>query len=283
MKAAAAAWMIRPCRSETDFWSHFDEVVAEAKSAGADLLVLPEYFTLELDGRFDGPYEFPQERSDVLAERFLELTDSAREARLTLVCGSAFAVGRHCWVNRSVLVDPDGRSAWQDKLQMTQWESVEWGISSGEGLRQMPDPRIGISVCYDVEFPEPVAIQAEHGVDVLCVPSWTETRHGFHRVRTGCLARALENQIFTVHATLLGSLGREPVPSAVGSAAVISPLTPPFPETGVLAETVMDSEGLAVAELDLTALQLSRAQGDVRNRRDRATVQTAWHPWAAQD
>ena len=70
----------------------------------------------------------------------------------------------------------------------------------------------------------------------------------------------------------VGSLGREPVPSTFGSAAIISPSHSPFPEGSVLAETRLNEEGLAVAELDFDALRESRESGDVRNWHDRSPV-----------
>jgi predicted amidohydrolase len=94
--------------------------------------------------------------------------------------------------------------------------------------------------------------------------------HGFHRVRESCRARAIENQVFVVHASLVGSLGREPVPSTAGSSAILAPCVEPFPADGVLAETRLNAEEIAVAELDFEALVASRESGDVRNWHDRS-------------
>ena len=152
---------------------------------------------------------------------------------------------------------------------MTQFEIDDWGISPGNSLQAMPDSRFGIAICYDSEFSAGALAQAERGVQALCVPTYTETWHGFYRVRHCCLARATEMQIFVIQASLVGSLGREPLPEAHGSAAILAPSVVPFPFDGVLAESERDREGVAVADLDFEALLLSRTQGDVRNWEDR--------------
>jgi predicted amidohydrolase len=82
----------------------------------------------------------------------------------------------------------------------------------------------------------------------------------------------VELQVFVLHATLLGTLGREPVVSSHGTAAVISPCLADFPPNGVLSETGQDEEGLAMAELDFDLLRASRGKGDVRNWEDRLLV-----------
>jgi predicted amidohydrolase len=174
-------------------------------------------------------------------------------------------------VNTAIVLNPDG-SVTTDvpKVVLTQYETNEWRLIPGQGLRSLPDERVGVTVCYDSEFPESGRSLAESGVCVQCVPAFTETEHGFHRVRASCRARAVENQIFVVHASLFGSLGREPVPNAVGSAAVMAPCSSPFPSNGVLAETPVNAEGVAYAELDFDALALARTAGDVRNWEDRS-------------
>jgi len=126
-----------------------------------------------------------------------------------------------------------------------------------------------VTVCYDCEFPESSRVLAESGMLVQVVPAFTETRHGFGRVRWSCHARAIENQLFVVHASLVGSLGREPVVSAVGSSAVLTPPIEPFPPGAVLAETDFGVEGVALAEIDFATLLKAREGGDVRNWNDR--------------
>lgn len=99
-----------------------------------------------------------------------------------------------------------------------------------------------------------------------CVPAWTETMHGFQRVRWACQARAVENQVCVIHSSLVGRVGNE---ESHGSSAIIVPPHLPFPLNTILAETPMDEEGVAIAEVDPADLLKCREMGEVRNWRDR--------------
>ena len=269
MRAAAIAWKLRPCGSVADFWGHFWELAEQAKALGADFAVFPECITLELEGMHPDAYSFPHERCPILAEDMADQAGRAKELGLTLCAGTTFAIHGHQWVNRMVWMGADGSTAWQDKLVLTQWELAEWGLGPGQGVQPMPDPACACLICYDSEFPELGRAAAESGATVLAVPAFTETWHGHWRVRHSCAARAVENQIFVIHAPLVGSLGREPVLQARGTAAILAPCCPPFPDNGLLAESAPDEEAVIVANLDLDALAACRRTGDVRNWDDR--------------
>ncbi len=256
---------------EREFFDHLAGLVDEAATQRVEFLVLPEFIDLEmlsfradLQGRDQA--DWLAGFHDELRSEAMRLADSHQ---MTIVAGSGFARQGENLVNRSFVAAPGGRSSHQDKMVMTQFEIDDWGVSVGESLQSMPDPRIGVSVCYDCEFPSGVRAQAERGVLALAVPAYTETLHGFHRVRRCSEARAIENQIYVLHASLSGSLGREPLMNAVGSAAVLAPCIAPFPADGILAETPHDQESIAAAELDFDVLLKSRTEGDVRNWADR--------------
>ena len=272
MIVASAAWQIRPIRREEEFFAHLREFFEGASDAGATWLVLPELPILEL-------LHLEPKLTDADAVEFLlgyedmfeqMLGVYGRAFGLSVVGGSHFSQGDEV---RNVSVVFEGISVRrQSKNKLTQFEKNDWNVAPGTGLASLLDPRVGVLICYDSEFPEATRLLAENGVECLMVPAFTETRHGFDRVRFSCHARAIENQIFVVHSSLVGSLGREPVPSTFGSAAIISPSHSPFPEGSVLAETRLNEEGLAVAELDFDALRESRESGDVRNWHDRSPL-----------
>src|SRR5690606_19816354 len=95
--------------------------------------------------------------------------------------------------NRAWLIGPAGTAGYQDKIILTPWEKAVWGIRSGDRPRLFETElgRIGICICYDVEFPRIARAMAEAGVDVILAPSCTDTLAGYHRVRVGAQARAL--------------------------------------------------------------------------------------------
>lgn len=272
LTVAAVNWKLRAIETEADFFEHFEGLARHAVEQGAQWVVFPEYIGFE---RLHLAPELTLE--DVpryLADGYEPIRDFgralARKLRVTIVGGShPVRDARDRYFNRCPIFLPTGEVVEQDKVNSTTFEHSMFRLTSGRGLRRLPDPRLGVLLCYDAEFPEAGRALAEAGVRVLMVPAFTETRRGFQRVRWSCLARAVENQIFVVHASLVGDLGREPVPETFGSSAVLAPSIEPFPETAVLAETPPYEEAVAVAELDFEALDQCRREGYVRNWDDR--------------
>lgn len=271
MKIAAVNWKLRPDSSIEGFFTHVEELLVQCE--GADVVVMPELPCLEcldLEAGVEMP-TMPGSLADLFEPEWHRFASLAAQYSCTLVAGSYFRRTGHGVVNTAVVARPDGNLCLDiPKVVMTQFEAVDWGITPGQGLRELPG-QLGVTVCYDSEFPEAGRVLAESGVLVQCVPSYTETRHGFTRVRGSCLARAIENQIVVVHSSLVGSLSREPVPNAVGSSAILVPPVDPFPHDGILVETASDEEAVAIAEIDLADLHYARNQGDVRNWNDRHT------------
>lgn len=285
MKVATVAWGLRKIHSETEFWAHLREVVENAHDLQAELVVLPELAILELAGLF--PDALEEEVPAVLAafaERYEdELFSLSSATGMTIVGGSFFRVREGQVHNVCITVEPAVVEAggpanrgfvtqegiYQEKVNLTTYERETWRLSPGKGLSRYANPRLGVTICYDAEFPEAVRALAEAGTELLAVPSFTETQHGHQRVRWCCQARAIENQIFVLHATLVGSLGREPVPQTFGSAAILCPSIEPFPLSAVLAETELNEPGIAVADLDFDMLAECRRAGPVRNWADR--------------
>lgn len=196
------------------------------------------------------------------------LEDAVRGSGQTVVAGTHFVRKPQGIVNAPLLVRPDGTSTvLPGKNVLTQYELHDWGLVPDEGAGLAG--QTGVLVCYDAEFPASGMALAEAGALALAVPFFTQDAHGFHRVRWSAHARAVECQVFVVCAGLVGGLGREPVPSTCGSAAVLAPCVPPFPADGVMAESRQGEEGAAIAELDFEALLRARDEGDVRNFHDR--------------
>lgn len=270
IRAAAINWEIRAISNFDGFIQHMDELIDAATGQGAELIVLPECIDLERLSYAPGMKD--SEIKDFLVQdagnTFHYLQNISAKKNITVIGGShLFDTGAGV-VNRCPIAK-NGELIFQDKINLTQYELHEWGIVGGKGLAPVGD--IGVTVCYDCEFPQSGRNLAEAGVLVHCVPAYTETRRGFQRVRWSCAARAIENQVYVLHASLVGSLGREPVMQTHGSSAILCPSVAPFPESAVLAETAFGVEAIAFAELDLDKLEISRNSDDVRNWHDRDT------------
>jgi len=125
--------------------------------------------------------------------------------------------------------------------------------------------RIGILICYDSEFPRLGRALAE--VDIVLVPSCTETLAGYWRVRIGAMARALEAQCVSVMASLVGAAEWcEVADQNTGMGGIFGPPDRGFPQTGVLAEGQLNMPGWVYGTVDLNAIAQVRADGHVLGR-----------------
>src|SRR5690606_19856821 len=124
--------------------------------------------------------------------------------------------------------------------------------------------KMAIAICYDVEFPEIARTAARAGCTVLIAPSCTDDRQGFLRVRYCAHARAIENQMFVIQSSTVGSLPMVPAVSLnYGQASILTPSDFSFSRDGILAEGIPNQESMVIGELDLALLAEQRASGTV--------------------
>ena len=276
MKVAVAKYPIQAPADFAAFAERQAAVLGAAAAQGARVAVLPEYLSLELAATFDAGTRADLHASLATIQRHRDdwLALYARLAAsldMYVVAGTfllAQADGRYR--NRCDVFAPQGAHLWQDKLQLTGFEKGLGVIEGGDALKvfDLDGVRTGVAVCYDSEFPLPVRAQAEAGARLLLVPSCTDTDAGATRVRVGCLARALENRLFVAQSVTAGEAPWSPALDInTGEAAVFAPMDRGFPADGVVAQTA-DDQVWAIAELDLDALDRSRADAQVANDRD---------------
>ena len=128
--------------------------------------------------------------------------------------------------------------------------------------------RIGIAICYDLEFPALVRAQVEAGAWLILVPTCTDTMWGFDRVRLAARARALENQCYVAIAPTVGDRPVRHPRYEPGLRCRLRPVDRGFPEDGLLARGALDADQWVFADLDPARLEQVRADGGVRNHRD---------------
>lgn len=271
VRIACAQYAIGAPARFADFVDRVAAEVAVAAGQGAQIAILPEYLALEAAAAFE-----PAVRADFAAslralqplhEGYLDaMRTLARRHDLHLVAGSFLLdVGGGRYRNRSYLIAPDGRSVFQDKLTLTGFEKDTGIIEPGDRLKVFDTPfgRLGIAICYDIEFPLYARAQAEAGARLLLVPSCTDTEAGAHRVRYGCQARAMENQLFVACAVTAGEAAWSPaLDTNTGRAAIYGPVDRGFPDDGVQVRAG-ECDGWAVAEVDPDALEALRRRGQV--------------------
>jgi predicted amidohydrolase len=271
VRVASLQYFIRPVTSFEQFRDQVRGLVRTAADYRCRLVVFPEYFTVQLLCLGDLGRPMPTQVRDLArqAPAFLELMGTlAREYGLYIVSGTipvAAETGGQVF-NQSHVFAPSGRHGMQAKLHMTRFESEEWAVTAGSTLRIFDAEfgRFAVAICYDVEFPEIARAAARLGAHILVVPSCTDDRQGFWRVRYCAHARAIENQMYVIHAGTVGSLPMVPAVSLnYGQAAILTPSDFPFARDGILAEGNPNQEMMVIGELDLRTIELARTTGTV--------------------
>ncbi len=230
-----------------------DRLVREAAGDGATLVALPERFDLRGD---DDDYARGAEPLDgPTVERMREL---ARELRIDLVAGS-FAErreGRDKLSNTSVHVGPDGgiRAVYRKihlfdvtvgDTEYRESDSDEPGDAAV--VSEAADgTRLGLTVCYDVRFPELYRILALQGALVMTVPANFTRVTGAAHWEVLLRSRAIENQAFVVAPAQAGEY--PPGMPAYGNSLIVDPWGE------VLARAPGEGETFVAADLDFDRL-----------------------------
>jgi predicted amidohydrolase len=272
VRIAAAQYPIGQPGSFVEWQDKIAVWAADALMHRAQLLVFPEYAAMELaaiDTATASDLHASLRAVVALGPQIdAHYIDMARLFGVAVLGGTRpYALDDGRVVNRASLYFPDGQSGHQDKIMMTRFERESWDIKSGTDLRVFRTPLgiMGISTCYDVEFPMIARTQAAAGAQVILCPSCTDSMQGYHRVRIGAQARALENQIFLVQAPTVGMAPWSPaLDENYGAAGVFVPPDGDSPDDGVLAIGTEGQGEWVFADVDLARVDRWRSAGAVR-------------------
>jgi predicted amidohydrolase/ribosomal protein S18 acetylase RimI-like enzyme len=284
VRVACVQYQMRKITGFDEFESQIRYFVETAgEDYGAEFVLFPEFLSVQLLSALEplGSREGIRKLAEY-TPRFIRLMSRlAREQGLYLIAGShpvAQADGR--LENTSMIFKPDGSHVSQPKLHITPSEKTWWGISGGDSLLvlQTPKAKIGVLICYDVEFPEAARYLADRGVEILFVPYCTDNRQGYLRVSLCAAARAIENQIYVATAGVVGNLPDVPAMDIhYGRAAVFTPSDFEFARDGIQAEADANVETMLVTDLDISDLYRSRLHGSVTPISDRRTDLFTFH------
>jgi deaminated glutathione amidase len=231
-----------------------EHLVRGAAAAGAELVVLPEKWTVLGDAQTLRDGAEPLDGPTLTTVR-----SWAADLGIDLIAGSfSERAGDERLFNTSVLIDRDGEIvATYRKIHMFDVEvgGVAYRESDVETggdrvvVGQAAGVQVGLSVCYDLRFPELYRILALQGALVIAVPSAFTLATGRDHWDVLLRARAIENQAFVLAPNQWGDA--PPHYSSYGRSAIVDPW-------GVVLARVADGEGFATAELDLEALERIR-------------------------
>jgi predicted amidohydrolase len=280
IRVASLQYYIRPVKTFDQFRDQVEGMVETAVDNRCHLMVFPEYFTLQLLTLGDVKRPIAAQVRELAGQlpRFVDLMGGlARKGKIYIAAGTIPVVDEKTERLHNVcfLFGPSGAHGYQKKIHVTREEAEAWNVAQGSRLRVFDTDmgRLAITVCYDVEFPELARAAARSGARVLIVPSCTDDRQGFLRVRYCAHARAIENQMYVIQAHTVGSLPMLPAVSLnFGQASILTPSDFAFSRDGILAEGVPNQESMVIGELNLKTIQESLTTGTVLPLRDSRTT-----------
>lgn len=274
IRVGLVQWQMRPYKSLDDVFEQIEFFVDAVSDYKSDFVLFPEYFNAPLMAKFNhlGESEAIRELAkytNEIRERFVNLAISYN---INIITGSMPLVKEDGLYNVGFLCRRDGSYETYEKIHITPDESKSWGLSGGSIVQTFETDcaRIGILICYDVEFPELSRIMADQGMQILFVPFLTDTQNGYSRVRVCAQARAIENECFVVIAGSVGNLPRvHNMDIQYAQSGVFTPCDFAFPTDGKRAEATPNTEMILVSDVDLDLLNKLHTYGSVRNLKDR--------------
>jgi predicted amidohydrolase len=278
---AAVNFAVRPVHDFEQFADHVRELLKSTH--GADLVVFPELFTVELFTALPGWRDLPISQLpqiDKFSEDYLSLFKGLAQGRGQHIVGGSHLMAKGPgFLNVAHLFQPDGGVLTHDKTHIFPAEG-NWQTSEGDKMEafDLPFARVGFNVCYEAEIPECASTLAEQGAEIILCPSYTFTEYGYWRVRHSAQARAIENQVYYVHACTGGAPGA-PLPNGWAQSSILSPCDTLFSPKGVVAEATANTESVVRGIVDLDLLAENRASGAAptyRDRRRRADLYRTW-------
>jgi deaminated glutathione amidase len=269
-----ACVQINSSTSKAENLERMEPLVARAAAAGADLVLLPEKW----NGL--GSHEILLDVAESLdgGETVEAMSGWARAHGITLVGGSIAErrEGREKLSNTCVVFDPQGEiAAVYRKIHMFDVEvgGVVYRESESEEPGEGPLAcevegwKLGLTVCYDLRFPELYRILAVEGAELVTVPAAFTLFTGKDHWELLLRARAVENQCYVVAANQWGIVEGK---ASFGRSSIVDPW-------GVVLAQAPDEDGVISAELDREHMErIRRSLPSLANR------QPAAYTWPAE-
>ena len=235
------------------------QMVIEAAGNGAQFVLSPEYcLMMDGSGRVMREGALPADGGSVLPE----LQALAEQLKIWLLAGSlTLKSDDDRIVNRSCLIAADGRiAATYDKIHMFDVqlnagniyrESDSYAAGAGAVVASLPTAKLGMTVCYDVRFPELFRQLAMAGAQIIAVPAAFTRITGEAHWHVLLRARAIETGSFILAAAQGGrhESGRE----TYGHSLIVSPWGEVLAEAGT-------EPGIVIADIDMAQSDLARAR-----------------------
>lgn len=267
-------WQMRPYRDVDELFAQVEYFVDAVSSYKSDFALFPELFHGPLLAQYNDMTQADAMRelsklTGEIKDRFLQL---AIRYNVNIITGSLPELENGVLYNVGFLCHRNGKIDKYEKIHITPDEASYWGMNGGRFLKVFDTDagKVGILICYDVEFPELPRLLAEQGMQLLFVPFLTDTQNAYMRVRCCAQARAIENECYVAISGSVGNLPKvENMDIQYSQAAVFTPCDFAFPSNGIKSEATANSEMVLISDVDLRLLKELHSYGSVRNLLDR--------------
>ena len=275
VRVGLVQWQMRPYHSLDDLFEQVEYFVDAVSDYQSDFVLFPEYFNAPLMAKFNDEGESEAIRglakyTEEIRDRFIKFAISYN---INIITGSMpFVKEDGLLYNVGFLCRRDGSYEMYEKIHVTPDEIKSWGLSGGKKIQTFDTDcaKIGILICYDVEFPELSRIMANDGMQILFVPFLTDTQNAYSRVKVCAHARAIENECFVAIAGSVGNLPRvHNMDIQYAQSGVFTPCDFGFPTDGKRAEATPNTEMILISDVDLDLLSQLHTYGSVKNLKDR--------------
>ncbi len=276
VRVGVVQWQMRPAHAVEAIIDQAEYFIDTLSDYQSDFILFPEFFNVPLLVQYNEETQAKAMRKlAALTEPILlRMKEFAVSYNVNIIAGSMPMMERNRLYNVAFLCRRDGTHEAVKKIHITPSERDDFGMVGGNEVRALDTDcgKIGILICYDVEFPELSRLLKDQGAEILFVPYNTDLQTGYQRVRFCGHARAVENECYVVLTGCVGNLPKvDNMDIQYSKSVVFSPSDFSFPSTGIMAESTPNTEMVLIADLDMDLLKHLADHGSVNNWKDRRT------------
>lgn len=267
-------WQMRNYANLQELMQQAEFFIDTLSGYNSDFVLFPEFFNTPLMAKNNDLNEAESIRklADFTPEIVQEFSRLSIKYNVNIITGSMpEKVGPDLY-NAGYVCKRDGAVERYEKIHVTPSEEKWLGMKGGNKLRVIDTDcgKIGVLICYDVEFPELSRLLAEEKMEILFVPFLTDSENGFSRVRFCAQARAIENECYVAIAGSVGNLPKvNNMDVQYSQSMVFTPCDFSFPTDGIRSKATPNSEMILISDVDLDLLRELHNYGTVKNLKNR--------------
>jgi GNAT superfamily N-acetyltransferase len=180
-------WQMRLYKDFDEMMQQVEYFVDAVSGYRSDFALFPEFFNAPLMSEYNhlSESEAIRKLADYTEKIVSKFSELAISYNINIITGSMPEVVDNVLYNVGYLCKRDGGLERFEKLHVTPDEAKIWGLKGGSKIQTFDTDcgKIGVLICYDVEFPELSRLLADEGMNILFVPFLTDTQNGYSRVR----------------------------------------------------------------------------------------------------